>query len=125
MEFFEKWWLSILKNHYADFEGRARRQTYWMFVLCNIIVSVVIGIVGGIIGAIIGSWFSILVASLFSLALLVPSIALGVRRLHDIDKSGWWYLLVFVPFGAIVLLVFFVLDSKPGANEYGENPKGL
>ena len=63
---------------------------------------------------------------IFALALLVPSIALAVRRLHDIGKSGWWYLIVFIPIiGILVLLYFFVLDSQPGSNQYGPNPKGM
>ena len=63
---------------------------------------------------------------IFALALLVPSIALAVRRLHDIGKSGWWYLIALIPLiGLLVLLYFFVLDSQPGSNQYGPNPKGL
>ena len=120
MEFFEKWWLSILKNHYADFDGRVRRQTYWMFVLVNVIISVVFAILTQIAG------FFAIFSGLFTLAILVPSIALGVRRLHDIGKSGWWYLICFVPLiGSIWLIVLWATDSQPGANEYGENPKGM
>jgi uncharacterized membrane protein YhaH (DUF805 family) len=122
MEFFEKWWLSVLKNHYADFEGRARRQTYWMFVLVNAIISVVISIVGLLLPGALGTVLS----SIFSLAILVPAIAVGVRRLHDIGKSGWWYLIIFIPLiGTIWLIVLLATDSQPGVNEYGENPKGM
>jgi len=111
-------YLQTLKK-YADFGGRARRTEYWMFFLFNFIIGIVLSVVdyvlgtGGIIGA------------LFALALLIPAVAVGVRRLHDTDRSGWWLLIAFVPLiGAIVLIIFFVLDSSPGDNRFGANPKG-
>lgn len=117
------WYLKVLKQ-YAVFSGRARRKEYWMFVLFNLIVSFIIGIVTGIIGVATGSDLSI-VSFLYGAAVMLPSIAVGVRRLHDIDRSGWWLLLSFIPIlGWIVLLVFHVKDSTPGENEYGANPKG-
>ena len=77
------YYLDVLKNHYADFNGRARRKEYWMFTLGNLIVAVVIGVVAGLIK------FPLLV-SLYGLAVVVPGLAVCVRRLHDIGKSGWW-----------------------------------
>ena len=116
------WYLAVLKN-YAGFSGRARRTEYWMFVLCNIVVSIVIGILAplifsGIIANTIG-WAYLLVV-------LIPSLAILARRLHDIDRSGWWILIGFIPLiGAIVIFIFSVLDSTPGTNSYGPNPKGV
>ena len=111
------WYLEVLKK-YAVFNGRARRKEYWMFLLFNIIIAIVLGLVERLldIPGIIGM--------LYSLAVLIPGIAVSVRRLHDTDRSGWWLLIAFVPIiGAIVLLVFMVQDSKSGQNQYGTNPK--
>lgn len=117
-----KWYLEVLKK-YAVFSGRARRREYWFFVLFNIIVAIGLGMVEGALGIAAHSDQSIL-AGIYSLAILLPSLAVGVRRLHDIGRTGTWLLLVFVPFiGAVVLLIFFVMDSQPGDNIYGPNPK--
>ncbi len=111
------WYLTVLKEHYADFKGRARRKEYWMFVLFNIIVSVVIAVIASVIGL-------KFLSSLYSLAVLVPCLALTARRLHDIGKSGWWMLIALVPLiGSIWLLVLLVLDSQPETNAWGANPK--
>ncbi|MBV1932283.1 MAG: DUF805 domain-containing protein [Porticoccaceae bacterium] len=111
------WYLEVLKN-YAVFTGRARRTEYWMFVLFNVIIILAIAFIEGMLGS-IG-----VVGMTYSLAVLIPSIAVGVRRLHDTDRSGWWLLIGLVPLiGAIVLIVFMVLDSSPGQNQYGPNPK--
>lgn len=101
---------------YADFTGRARRQEYWMFILFYFIVSIILGIVDGVLGIQI-------LGLLFSLASLVPSLAIGARRLHDTGRSGWWQLLYLIPLiGLIIMIVFLVQDSHPD-NEYGPNPK--
>ena len=111
------WYLTCLKEHYADFKGRVRRKEYWMFVLFNVIVSMVLTILGGLIKC---SW----IGSLYSLAVLVPILAVSVRRLHDTGRSGWWILISLIPVvGAIWLIVLLCLDSQPEANEWGENPK--
>ncbi|MGQ4582322.1 DUF805 domain-containing protein [Lysobacter sp. F60174L2] len=116
------WYLKVLKN-YVGFEGRARRKEYWMFTLFNVIVSFVLGIIDGLGGLMTESGIGML-GLLYTLAVLLPSIAVGVRRLHDIDKSGWWLLLVFIPLiGAIVLLVFAVMEGTRGSNRFGEDPK--
>ena len=116
------WYLQVLKK-YAVFSGRARRKEYWMFFLFNLIIGFVLGLIEGFTGIFSGTSQSIL-ANLYALGVLIPSIAVGVRRLHDTARSGWWLLLAFVPIiGAIVLIVFFVQDSKPGENQYGPNPK--
>ena len=111
------WYLEVLKK-YAVFNGRARRTEYWMFVLFNIIISFVLGFVEGLVGG------PGVIGLLYGLAVLIPGIAVAVRRLHDTDRSGWWLLIAVVPIiGAIVLLVFMVQDSKSGQNQYGTNPK--
>ena len=119
------WYVEVLKK-YAVFTGRARRKEYWMFTLFNCIIACAIGVVMGIFGAMSetmsGIAFGLLL--LYCLAILIPSLAVAVRRLHDTGRSGWWILISFVPFiGTIVLLVFYVLDGQPGDNEYGPNPK--
>ena len=111
------YYVGCLKN-YAKFDGRARRKEYWMFVLGNFIIGFVLGFILGIIGA------PTYIGYIYSLAVLVPSIAVAVRRLHDIGKSGVWYLISFIPcVGPIWFLVLMCQDSVPGENEYGVNPK--
>lgn len=112
------WYLEVLRK-YAVFSGRARRKEYWMFFLFNIIIAAAIGFVLGFIGAIIGigTALSTPVSGLYSLATIIPSIAVGVRRMHDIGRSGWWILF------PLVNIVFLFLDSEPSENQYGPNPK--
>lgn len=113
------WYLGVLKK-YAEFTGRARRTEYWMFALFNLIISIVLGVIDGVVG----SGHIGILGLIYTLAVLLPSIAVTTRRLHDINRSGWWQLIVFVPIiGIIVLLVFMLLDSTPGQNEYGPSPK--
>ncbi|MGE0487138.1 MAG: DUF805 domain-containing protein [Gammaproteobacteria bacterium] len=117
------WYIEVLKK-YAVFSGRARRKEYWFFVLFNIIVSVVLSVIDGVTGTLDTEGGVGLLSGLYTLAVIVPSIAVGIRRLHDIGRSGWWLLIVLVPLiGALVLLFFAVQDSQPGSNEYGPNPK--
>ena len=112
-----EWYLAVLRN-YAGFSGRARRTEYWMFVLFNIVIAIVLSILDALV---LGSG---ILGTLYSLAVLIPSIAVGVRRLHDTGRVGWWLLIGLVPVvGFIVLLIFFVQDSQTGDNEYGANPK--
>ncbi len=111
------WYLKVLKN-YVGFSGRARRKEYWMFVLFNLIVSA-----GLVILEFILDIKSVLTV-IYSLAILLPSLAVTFRRLHDTGRSGWWILIGLIPFiGGIVLLVFDCLDSEPNDNQYGPNPK--
>lgn len=93
---------------FMTFSGRARRSEFWWFYLLNFIIGC-IPFVGWIWGLIV----------------LIPSIAVGIRRLHDTGRSGWWYLLVLVPLVNLLLIYFFICDSQAGSNEYGENPKGM
>lgn len=108
------WYLKVLKQ-YADFNGRARRKEYWMFVLFNLIITY------GIIFLAMGIEVPELaiLSTIYSFAVLVPSIAVGVRRMHDVGKSGW-YLLI-----PIYSLILALTDSEEGDNKWGENPKGI
>ena len=115
------WYLEALKK-YAVFSGRSRRKEYWYFVLFNIIVSIVLAGIDALLGT-LTSYIGLL-SGIYGLAVLIPTLALTVRRLHDIDRSGWWILIGLVPLiGAIVLLVFAVMEGTPGNNRYGPNPK--
>lgn len=109
------WYLEVLRK-YAVFSGRAHREEYWMFFLFNLIISFVLGFALGIIQAASGIDLSSM-SLIYSLAILVPGIAVGIRRMHDLGRSGWWILFPVVNF------VFLCLDSQPGENEYGPNPK--
>lgn len=114
------WYLDVLKK-YAVFTGRARRKEYWFFFLISVIISIILSVIDGSFGSNGGMG---VLSTLYSLAVLIPGIAVSVRRLHDINRSGWWLLIALVPIlGAIVLLVFMVQDSTPGENQFGPNPK--
>lgn len=119
------WFLGALRK-YAVFEGRARRREYWFYALFVVIISVVLNIVDRVTGTYNAMYETGLLGGLFALAVLIPSLAVGARRLHDTGRSGWWLLIGLIPLvGAIVLIVFFVIDSQPGTNAYGPNPKGV
>ena len=103
----------VVKN-YVNFEGRASRPEYWWFILAYFIVNVILGIIPKV---------GTVLSGILALALLIPSIGVAVRRLHDINKSGWWYLLILVPIvGAIILILWFVKPSDNGENKYGPKP---
>ncbi len=117
------WYVQALKK-YADFSGRARRKEYWFFVLFNIIVSILLAIVDVMLGLHAATTGIGILSGLYSLAVIIPSIAVSVRRLHDINRTGWWVLIAFVPFiGALVLLVMALIAGTRGANDYGPDPK--
>jgi uncharacterized membrane protein YhaH (DUF805 family) len=116
------WYMDCLKK-YAVFSGRARRKEYWMFTLFNLLIGFVIGFVQGFMGMASGSFWA-WPAIVYSLAVLIPAIAVTVRRLHDTNRSGAWMFIVLVPFlGALALLWFMVQEGTPGNNNYGPNPK--
>jgi uncharacterized membrane protein YhaH (DUF805 family) len=123
-EVFMEWYLGVLKK-YAVFSGRARRKEYWMFALFSIIISLIFWVIQLVLKFVppLAVLFSVL-SFIYSLAILVPSLAVGVRRLHDTGRSGFWLFLVLVPIvGWIVVLVFMALDGVAGENQYGSNPK--
>lgn len=121
------WWKKVMFKNYANFNGRARRAEYWYYTLMNIIILLplyLLGVAGiasesellGFLG--IGSYV------ILALATFIPTLAVAVRRLHDTGKSGWYYLVGFIPLvGAIILLVWFFTDGNRFTNEYGEDPK--
>jgi uncharacterized membrane protein YhaH (DUF805 family) len=112
------YYFDVLKK-YAVFDGRARRKEYWMFALCNFLIAIVLSIIFNVLHA-------PFLIFLYSLAVFLPSLGVSIRRLHDTDRTGWWFLIGFIPLiGAIVLLVFFATDSQLGSNQYGPNPKGV
>lgn len=105
-----EWYLKVVRDNYANFNGRARRKEYWMFVLVNFGIAFVLGFAGGLIKI-------PAISSIYSLAVFIPSIAVAVRRMHDVGKSGWFLL---IPFYNLYLAV---QDSETGGNKYGSNPK--
>lgn len=114
------YFLDVLKK-YAVFTGRARRSEYWYFALFVFIINIVLSAVDYLIMGAGESGIAPL-SGIFGLAILLPTIGVGVRRLHDMGKVGWWMLISFIPFGGLVLLYFFVQDSEPD-NQYGPCPK--
>lgn len=120
------YFIDCLTKKYACFSGRARRQEYWLFVLFNIIAGIIVGVVSGVLVSVTNVTAFAFLGTIYNLAVLIPGFAVLFRRLHDTGRSGWWWLIAFIPFiGWIVLLVFCCLDSQPGENQYGPNPKGL
>ncbi|MBQ6582899.1 MAG: DUF805 domain-containing protein, partial [Mogibacterium sp.] len=107
-------YIDMITKNYANFEGRATRYQYWTFTLITFVISFVLALPGIPI-----------LPGIFSAAIFLPGLGLCIRRLHDIGKSGFWYLLILTGIGAIVILVFFCMDSQPGENQYGPNPKGV
>jgi uncharacterized membrane protein YhaH (DUF805 family) len=117
------WYLQVLKK-YAEFGGRSRRKEYWFFVLFSTLISILLISIDSATGTLRSPAGLGLLSGIYSLAVLIPSLAVSVRRLHDTSRTGWWLLLGIVPLiGPIVLLVFFVSDGNPDDNEYGPNPK--
>ena len=115
------WYLKVLKQ-YTRFHGRARRKEYWYFYLINFLITIVLLFLDRfILRQTEGIGFLL---AIYTLGVLLPSIAVAIRRLHDIGKSGWWYLINFIPLiGGLIFLYFTVLDSEPGQNKFGRNPK--
>ena len=123
-------WMLMPYKRYADFNGRSQRKEYWMFSLFMLIVMLALVVVAALFGAMGdgGSGPSMLFLipfGLFVLVSIVPSIAVTVRRLHDQDKSGWFYLISFIPYvGGIIIFVFMCIDGTHGPNRSGPDPKG-
>jgi len=119
------WYLEALRK-YADFNGRARRKEYWMFILFYFLLAIVAMFIDNTLGIADQTTGLGPIYGIYMLAMIIPSIAVGVRRLHDINKSGWWMFITWIPIiGGIWFLVLMVTEGKPGINEYGQNPKEL
>ncbi|AJR22903.1 MULTISPECIES: DUF805 domain-containing protein [Sphingobium] len=131
-------WMLLPLRRYAKFSGRARPREYWMFVLFLLLCYIGVAMVEGILGLSTtdhwfqrGPWWAGAgystrggpLTGLFTLAMIIPHIAVSVRRLHDTDRSGWWLLIVFFPIiGSIVLLIFFIMSGTRGPNRFGPDP---
>lgn len=117
-EYFNSYYVNVLKTQYADFKGRANRPQYWYFTLFNVLIAFVLGFIDGLI-------FQMNVISLvYALAVLVPGIALAVRRLHDLGKPWFWLLISLVPLvGGIALIVLFCLKGEDKENAWGPVPQ--
>lgn len=114
------YWKQVVLENYANFSGRARRAEYWWFVLANLVVYIALSLIIGGVSEGLGSLLSLV----YYLGVLVPSIAVSVRRLHDVGKSGWFLLLALIPIvGAIILIVWAATDSQRGSNQYGVSVK--
>ena len=119
------YYLKVLQN-YATFSGRARRSEYWYFVLFNMIFAIVAVVLDNVIGTAIEGVGYGPIYGLYVLAVFLPGLAVAVRRLHDVGKSGWMFFIVLIPLiGAIWLLVLFCTDSQQGTNKWGANPKEM
>lgn len=117
-----EWFIKVVKSF--SFSGRARRKEYWMFVLIAVLIAIFLALADGITGTYSSELGFGLLGGLFLLAILIQSIAVGVRRLHDTGRSGWWLLLNLIPLvGPIIVLVLMALDGQSGDNAYGPNPK--
>ncbi|VFN07840.1 MAG: Uncharacterized membrane protein YhaH, DUF805 family [Candidatus Kentron sp. G] len=124
------WYLDALKK-YAVFSGRARRKEFWFFFLFNTIIFSILLFIdismmdeAGFEYGISEPQTFMRLSGIYALAVFLPILAVWVRRLHDIGRSGWWVLLVLIPLGKFVLYIMAMFDSQPGENEYGPNPKG-
>lgn len=118
------WYLKVIKDNYANFNGRARRKEFWMFYLFHIIFIFVFAFLGGMISAESDSGFAFIFIGIYGLATIIPYLAVAVRRLHDTGKSGWYYLLTLIPYvGGIILIVFMAQNGDVGSNKYGPDPK--
>lgn len=116
------YWKKVVLENYLNFDGRARRAEFWWYFLANLIISIVLNIIDAALG--LGGGYGGVLSGIYGLAVLLPGIAVGIRRLHDTGKSGWWLLIVFVPIvGIIVLIVFWATDGTPGTNDYGMSEK--
>jgi uncharacterized membrane protein YhaH (DUF805 family) len=118
------WFVTALRQ-YAVFSGRSRRREYWYFALFYLVIYLLLLAADGVVGSFDPATGIGLLSGVFSLALLLPSLAVSVRRLHDTGRRGWWILLGLIPVaGVIVLIVFFAQDGEAGANRFGPSPKG-
>lgn len=119
-----KWYLKVLRQ-YADFTGRARRTEYWMYLLFNMIFAIIATVLDNLLGLRFNEQIPYgFIYLMYALATFIPGLAVMVRRLHDVDKSGWWFFISLIPIvGAIWLIVILATDGTSGSNEYGVNPK--
>jgi uncharacterized membrane protein YhaH (DUF805 family) len=119
-----QWYTDVLLKKYAQFSGRARRKEFWMFVLISTIISIILSFIDRLIGTGYSNGSGGLLQSIYSLAVLLPTIAVGVRRMHDTGRSGWWVLINLIPcIGWIWYIVLAAQEGVAGDNQYGPDPK--
>lgn len=124
-----EWYKKVVFENYSNFKGRARRSEYWYFALANGLISILFIIIGAVIGGVLGDAITGLIIGyvlfgLYTLATLLPTLAVIARRLHDVGKSGWFYLVAFIPVvGGIWILILFCTEGNHGPNQYGPDPK--
>ncbi|WP_456315093.1 DUF805 domain-containing protein [Pseudomonas shirazensis] len=124
-----EWYKKVVFENYANFKGRARRSEYWYFALANGIISILLIVLGAIIGGVFGDAMTggiigYALFGLYALATVIPTLGAVVRRLHDVNKSGWFYFIAFVPLvGGIWILVLLFTEGDRGTNQYGPDPK--
>jgi uncharacterized membrane protein YhaH (DUF805 family) len=112
-------WYQHSMKHYATFSGRARRTEFWMYLLVYVVMVVVASVLDALLGT------AGLLGGLVALVHIIPSLALQARRLHDIDRSGWWMLIWFIPLiGWLILLYWNIKEGDTGSNRFGASPKG-
>ncbi|MDR2281950.1 MAG: DUF805 domain-containing protein [Sphingobacterium sp.] len=126
-----EWYLKVVRDNYANFNGRARRKEYWMFFLINVGISLVLSLIDSVFGLKMGGnemaaygGGTGVIGGIYSLAVFIPGLAVTVRRLHDSGKSGWNYLWVLTCIGAFYVLYLLIQEGDRGQNQYGEDPKG-
>ncbi|WCO00919.1 DUF805 domain-containing protein [Psychroserpens ponticola] len=119
-----EWYLKVVRDNYANFTGRARRQEYWMFVLFNFIFIIAVAMISGFLSSFLEAPIFMGLYIIYILGVIIPSLAVAVRRLHDTGKSGWYYLVSLIPFiGGIWLLILLATEGDVGPNAYGPDPK--
>ncbi|NJM32735.1 MAG: DUF805 domain-containing protein [Limnobacter sp.] len=117
------WYLEVLRK-YAKFSGRARRREYWQFVLFNLLALLGLLIVDLLLNETLPAWGGLFLVLAYSAFTLIPSLAVNVRRLHDVGLNGYWIFLAIIPvLGSLLLLIFMIKNSQPGSNRFGPNPK--
>jgi uncharacterized membrane protein YhaH (DUF805 family) len=113
-----EWYLTVLRDNYFNFSGRARRSEYWYYILFNIIAIAILALL------VFASEELMFLLGLYIIAVIIPTLAVAVRRLHDQNKSGWYFLVRFIPIiGTIWLLILFCTEGTRGPNRYGADPK--
>jgi len=120
------WYKKVVFENYANFNGRARRSEYWYFALMNLLLFIVVTVLDSALGLNFAPLPYGYLYVVLALATFIPGLAVAVRRLHDVGKSGWFYFIVLIPLiGAIWLLVLFCTEGDRGENQYGADPKGV
>ncbi|MFC7774687.1 DUF805 domain-containing protein [Flavobacterium sp. GCM10027622] len=119
------WYKEVVFNNYVNFNGRARRKEYWYFTLVHVSIMILVVLIGGVLsGGKEPNGFFVALLGVYLLLTFIPSVAVTIRRLHDVNVSGWFYLINIIPYvGAFILFVFACTNGITGTNRYGPDPK--